>query len=140
MIWWMVTPQNPLKRGQDIPDFVTRLHWSQEITTHPHILITDIEKQLGTYRSIDTVRALKRRFPLTRFVFFGGTEHVHSFHHWESWRELLQVMPFVFIARPPALDLVRGSPLTLSHYKNLKILKDTKLNSLSSTVIRNNII
>ena len=89
-IWWMVTPGNPLKRHQTASSFEQRLLWSQNIVTHPRMLVTDIEQQLNTRKSIDTIRALKRHFPLTHFTFIAGTDNALSLHKWEEWRTLLQ--------------------------------------------------
>ena len=135
-IWWMVTPQNPLKRDQSIPSFEQRMEWSQEIATHPRILVTDIERQLGTYKSIDSVKALKKRFPQTNFTFLAGTDNALYLHKWEEWRSLIKEVPFLFIARPPALNLVQNFPAKMISHSNIDWILSTKLVDQSSTNLR----
>ena len=43
-IWWLVTPQNPLKGDITPLPIEEPIALSQELITHPKILVTDIEK------------------------------------------------------------------------------------------------
>ena len=135
-IWWMVTPQNPLKKDQNTPSFEQRLAWSEEIIQTPKIIITDIEKQLKTYKSIDTVLALQKSFPQTSFTFIAGMDNAANLHKWEDWRILVQKIPFLFIARPPALNLVRKYPSKIINNQNIEWIFSTKMIDQSSTQIR----
>lgn len=135
-IWWMVTPQNPLKRNQNIPYFDDRLGWSQETINHPKVLVTDIERQLGTYKSIDTIHALKKTFPRTDFTFIAGTDNAFNLHKWEEWQTLLKEIPFMFVARPPAINLVKKYPARIINSPNIEWILETKLVDRSSSQIR----
>ncbi len=109
-IWWLVTPQNPLK-GDIIPlPIEERMEMSRELITHPKILVTDLEKELGTTLTYHSIKALKSRFPKTDFVWIMGMDNVHSFHHWNNWRDLLMEIPMAHLTRSPATSLVRNSP------------------------------
>ncbi len=135
-IWWMVTPQNPLKMHQSIPSFNQRMLWSKQMSKNPRIIVTDIERQLKTYKSIDTIKAIKRHFPLTDFTFIAGLDNALSLHHWENWDGLLNEIPFLFISRPPAINLVRNCPAKMYSHTNIEWIYDTKLNSQTSSQIR----
>ena len=64
-IWWLVSPQNPLKPGSGMAPFEERLRDAAEIAAADRrIQVTDIEARLGrTTYTADTLQALRRRFP-----------------------------------------------------------------------------
>lgn len=113
-IWWMVTPQNPLKSDDGLLPFERRFEMCRELVQSPRMVVSDIEQQYGTRCSYDTARNLLRDFPQTKFVWIGGTDLAEHFHKWEGWRELLHMMPFCFIHRPPSHLMVKRYPMSLS--------------------------
>src|ERR1700743_2235645 len=58
-VWWLVTPGNPLK--PDPGSVAVRTERARLVARAPYITVTDIEADLGTRYSIDTVTALQRR-------------------------------------------------------------------------------
>src|SRR5262245_50676046 len=61
-VWWLVTPQNPLKPSHNLAPIEKRAAIAEELTAGvPQILITDIEKHLGTRYSRDTITLLQRQ-------------------------------------------------------------------------------
>ncbi|MEQ9448827.1 MAG: nicotinic acid mononucleotide adenylyltransferase, partial [Rhodospirillaceae bacterium] len=62
-VWWLVSPQNPLKPPAGMAPVAKRLAAARVIAKHPRILVADIEFRLGTDRTVSTLRALSRRFP-----------------------------------------------------------------------------
>ena len=64
-IWWLVSPQNPLKPSAGMASFGERLRYAVEIAAADRrIFVTDIEAKLGrTTYTADTLTALCRRFP-----------------------------------------------------------------------------
>ena len=135
-IWWMVTPQNPLKKNQKTPGFQKRVEWSKEIVTNPRILVSDIEDQLQTFKTIDTIKELKKAFPHTEFTFLAGMDNALNLHQWEEWQTLLNLIPFMFIARPPANNLVKSCPAKMLGHKNMSWVYETKLVYQSSSALR----
>lgn len=106
-IWWLVTPGNPLKNKSNLPDLPTRIAHCRQLMTNPRVLVTDLERDLGTVRTYDTVKALQSRFPATDFIWFSGTDIAYEFHRWYKWRELQSLLPFAFIGRPHQSGQVR---------------------------------
>lgn len=106
-IWWLVTPGNPLKNKSNLPDLPTRIAHCRQLVTNPRVLVTDLERDLGTVRTYDTVKALQSRFPATDFIWFSGTDIAYEFHRWYKWRELQSLLPFAFIGRPHQSGQVR---------------------------------
>lgn len=112
-IWWMVTPQNPLKKCSDIPSFDNRITLSQKIVNHPQILVTDIEKQLNTHVSINTIHKLKLHFPATNFIWLAGTDNALTLHKWEGWKEIIHETGFFFVSRPPSISILKQCPVRI---------------------------
>lgn len=113
-IWWLVSPQNPLKNPHDYAPLAQRLRDSQEILKNePRMLATTIEDDLGTTRSFGTLTALKRCFVHSDFVFLMGRDNAQSFHKWYRWRDIPKLATIGVLARPPAVLQVQNSPLQL---------------------------
>ena len=64
------------------------------------IKITAIERELGTRYTVDTLKAMKHRFPKHSFVWLMGSDNLAQFHHWRHWRSIARNMPIAVIARP----------------------------------------
>ena len=109
-VWWLVTPGNPLKRASELADLITRGALARQVAPRRDI-VTDIEGMLGTRYTIDTLRALHRRFPATRFVWLMGSDNLAGFGRWKDWAAIARQVPIVVVRRPgSALDTLK-SPL-----------------------------
>ncbi len=98
-IWWLVTPGNPLKAQGPAP-LDTRLQRARAVMCHPRVRLTQIEAQLGTRFSADTVSALLQLYPHRDFVWIMGADNLAGFHHWENWRAIMNSLPVAVMARP----------------------------------------
>jgi nicotinate-nucleotide adenylyltransferase len=96
---WLVSPQNPLKRGQPA-DLSERLAQTRRLARGPAMIVSDIEARLGVRYTIDLIRILKARFPGVRFVWIMGADSLASFHKWKGWSEILNGVPICVVARP----------------------------------------
>jgi nicotinate-nucleotide adenylyltransferase len=99
-IWWMVSPGNPLKDNRHLPPLATRMKAAEAVADDPRIIVTGFEGGLGTFYSIDTIGALKRRCPGVHFVWIMGGDNLAKFHHWGGWRDIMRLMPIAIIDRP----------------------------------------
>ena len=86
-----------------------------------------MEQKLGTRYTVDTLRALKRRYPKRRFIWLMGADNLAQFHRWKHWRRLAREMPIAVIARPgydgpafasPAMAWLRRFRVPLSSLRN----------------------
>lgn len=121
-IWWLVTPQNPLKTDKP-SDTRQRIALCRNLARHPKMLVTALEEDLGTRTSYDSVRALKNNFPTTQFVWISGMDNALSLHRWNNWRDLLAEIPFFYLTRPPASALIQGCPLKLYTPQKQKLVQ-----------------
>jgi nicotinate-nucleotide adenylyltransferase len=153
-VWWIVTPQNPLKESTHMAPYNERFARVKDMTdTHPRMMATHLESDLGTQYTYETVTGLKTHFPQTDFVWICGMDNALIFHRWDRWRALVDIMPVVFIARPPAGALVKGCPVRMLPTRNqshqtsgtktplnppkITWVTGTKMIDISSTKIRN---
>jgi nicotinate-nucleotide adenylyltransferase len=109
-VWWLVSPQNPLKPVAGMAPLAARLASAKAVARHPRIRPTAIEAELGTQLTIDTVQALKRRFPQVRFLWLMGSDNLAQFHRWAAWREIARTVPIVVMARPDYVGRSQTSP------------------------------
>lgn len=109
-VWWLVTPGNPLKRSSELADLLTRMALAAPLAGR-HAVVTDIESRLRTRYTVDTLRALRRRFPQARFVWLMGSDNLAGFGRWRDWATIARSIPIVVVRRPgTALDTLK-SPL-----------------------------
>ena len=99
-VWWLVSPGNPLKPRAGMAPLGARLRSAREQARRAPIIPTAIERELGTRYTLDTLRALKRRYPKRDFVWLMGSDNLAQFHRWKGWREIARAMPIAVIARP----------------------------------------
>lgn len=99
--WWLVSPGNPLKSGApDMAPLAARLASAKRMARRAPIRVTAIEARLRTRYTIDTVRALVRTYPTTRFIWLMGDDNLVQFHRWRDWREIARTVPIAVVARP----------------------------------------
>ena len=98
--WWMVSPGNPLKPRAGMAPLPARLASAVRQSRRAPIRATAIERRLGSRYTVDTLRALVRRYPKRRFVWLMGSDNLAQFHRWKDWRAIARTMPIAVIARP----------------------------------------
>jgi nicotinate-nucleotide adenylyltransferase len=99
-VWWLVSPQNPLKPARGMAPLAKRMADARAVARHPRIRVTDIERTLNTRYTVDTVRALKRLYPAHRFVWLIGADNLRQMPQWKAWADLFRAIPVAVFARP----------------------------------------
>jgi nicotinate-nucleotide adenylyltransferase len=110
-VWWLVSPQNPLKPVVGMAPFAVRLDQARQVAVgHRRIRVTDLENRLGSARyTVDTLKTLRRRFPQLRFVWLMGGDNLIQIRHWQRWTEIFRMVPIAVFDRPPyALKALAG--------------------------------
>ncbi|HEY3695756.1 nicotinate-nucleotide adenylyltransferase [Phenylobacterium sp.] len=97
---WLVSPQNPLKGRHETADLAERMAGARALAKDPGMIVTDVETRLGSAYTIDTVRALKARFPGVKFVWIMGADSLASFHRWRGWTQIMREVPVAIVSRP----------------------------------------
>jgi nicotinate-nucleotide adenylyltransferase len=109
--WWLVSPGNPLKA--DVPDMAplaARLASAKRMGRRAPIRATATEAHLGTRYTVDTIRALGRIYPDTRFVWIMGSDNLAEFHRWRDWRGIAREVAIAVVARPGYDRLALAGP------------------------------
>ena len=109
--WWLVSPGNPLKAdATDMAPLSARLASARRLSRRAPIRATDMEARLRTRYTIDTIRALQRRYPKRRFIWLMGADNLAQFHRWRDWRGIARTIPIAVIARPGYDGIARAAP------------------------------
>jgi nicotinate-nucleotide adenylyltransferase len=112
-VWWMVSPQNPLKSTAGMASLERRLTRAREVAAHPDIHVSAPEVALGTQYTIDTIEALVAKFPKAEFVWLMGGDSLATFHLWRRWKAIAKLLPIAVIARPGFTVRALASPAAL---------------------------
>jgi nicotinate-nucleotide adenylyltransferase len=99
-VWWLVSPQNPLKPNDGMAGFERRITEAQRIACHPRLTVSGIEAELGTCFTADTLRALKNRFPGVNFVWLMGADNLRQIPRWKDWQSIFHTVPVAVFRRP----------------------------------------
>jgi nicotinate-nucleotide adenylyltransferase len=100
-VWWLVSPQNPLKPAKGMAPLARRLATARTVAGHDRrIKVSDIETRFGTAYTAETIAALRRRFPHSRFVWLMGSDNLAQIPHWRRWTRIFDSVPVAVFDRP----------------------------------------
>ena len=129
-VWFVVSPQNPLKQKQILLDKHHRLMIIRmEVEDNPKLSASDIEFNLSqpSY-TIDTLENLKEQYPENDFVLIIGADNLQSFHKWKEYEQILaNYSVYVY----PRLGIE-----TSNSHENIHIIKGVPKMEISASFIR----
>ena len=108
-VWWLVSPQNPLKNHKP-KALAKRLAAVRDLADERRFMVSDEETRLGTFYAIDTVRALKAAYPQVTFIWLIGADNLSGLHRWKDWQSLMREIPLAVYPRPGAAHKAALSP------------------------------
>lgn len=114
-IWWLVSPQNPLKEADSYRDYAERLKVARQVAHHPRFIITDLEQQLGTRTTAAVLAALAPVLRRGRFVWIMGADSFANLHQWNDWTDIPEAIPLAIMARPGFSMRALESPAALRY-------------------------
>lgn len=101
-VWWLVSPQNPLKSTADMAPYATRLAGAKAvIKDDPRIRVSDAERRFNTRYTVDTLAALQSEHPDCAFVWIIGADNLRQMHRWKGWRTIFGAVPIAVFPRAP---------------------------------------
>jgi nicotinate-nucleotide adenylyltransferase len=156
-IWWLVSPQNPLKSTNEMAPVTERYASANAIAAtcrhYRRMVVSRLEEAIGTSYTADTLRLLTKTCPRLRFYFLMGADNLATFHHWHRPDIISRhAIPIVVnrpyyraqaLGSPTAARLKRIAPRRLKHTaKRCRIRNrywgfiEAKQINLSATAIR----
>lgn len=112
-VWWLVSPQNPLKSEAGMAPFEARLQGARDLVARERasfVEVSSVEDDLATSYTIDTIRGIRRRFPELDFVWLMGADNLVQFPRWRNWHEIAGELPIAVYPRPGYTLKARVSP------------------------------
>ncbi len=134
-IWFVVSPQNPLKPSNSLLNEYHRLFLVQaSIEGENRLRASDIEFKLPkpSY-TVDTMAYLQEKYPSHEFSIVMGSDSFQNLPKWKNYHWLLQHFP-MYVYRRPAHESLPSFP----DAKKIIVL-DAPLLPISATHIRKNI-
>jgi nicotinate-nucleotide adenylyltransferase len=108
-VWWLVSPQNPLKPSAPA-GLARRIAEARALARIPEIKVTGVEASLGTTYTAETLRRLLPRLPGVDCVWMMGADNLAGFHHWRQWETIAASLPMAIFNRPGAALKALSSP------------------------------
>ena len=134
-IWFVVSPQNPLKPSSTLLNEYSRLYLVQKaIEGENNLKASDIEFKLPrpSY-TVDTIAYLQEKYPANEFSIIMGSDSFQNLAKWKNYTWLLRHCTF-YIYKRPEHEVLPDYPGA----KQINVLKAPLL-PLSATEIRRNI-
>ncbi|MDR1676096.1 MAG: nicotinate-nucleotide adenylyltransferase [Tannerella sp.] len=130
-VWFLVTPQNPLKETKDLMDFRLRFEWVKKaIAGYPKFKVSDFESAFPSPSyTVRTLRALRDTFPDCHFHLIVGADNWENMAQWKDAEELLMEFPLRIYPR-------RGHDLAVPSRLTQVCRVDAPLLEISSSFIR----
>ena len=99
-VWWFVSPQNPLKDPRETGEYDERLKFTKRVARHPRFVVTDIEEQVNSRNTAETLSALSQTMKRANFIWIMGADSFANLHRWHNWTDIAEALPLAFLARP----------------------------------------
>jgi len=134
-VWFVVSPQNPLKKQSSLLNEYDRLHFVNiAIEGNEKLRSSDIEFKLTkpSY-TVTTITYLQEKYPQHRFSVIIGSDSFLNLANWYNYEALVSITDFIVYERPgfPVNELRVDSRI------RYQVLKGTPVLDISATYIRN---
>ncbi len=131
-IWFVVSPSNPWKEGEELLPEEFRLQLvNQSIVACPHFKASDLEFHLPkpSY-TVRTLEELRKAYPDIEFSLIIGADNWIKFKEWKDWEQIIDSHDiYVYPRKGYSIDVDKPIPPTV-HIVRSPILE------ISSTFIR----
>jgi len=130
-VWFVVSPQNPLKPKKTLARDHDRLHLVRlAIADNSKLKASDVEFGLSqpSY-TIDNLAFLKEKYPEHQFVLIMGADNLGSLHLWKNYAQILAEYE-LYVYKRPSFE-----PGELASHPRVKIFEAPPLD-ISATYIR----
>lgn len=134
-VWFLVSPQNPLKSQLELADESIRLEMVNiAVRSYPKLKACDFEFKLPrpSY-TINTLQCLRATYPSHNFTLIIGSDNWEHFEEWKNYEEIIDKYSIMIYPR-------LGSNISIpSRLKTRVTALKSPLVDISSTFIRDSI-
>ena len=130
-VWFLITPQNPLKKRSELMDQNLRLAWLEKsIGDFPKFKACTVEWEMPqpTY-TINTLQRLRMMYPADIFELIIGSDNWLTIHRWKDYQVILKNFKTWIYPR-------LGTGKIIFNHFNVNMVKGAPKMDLSSTFIR----
>ena len=100
-VWWLVSPQNPLKSPTNMASLPHRLAKARDITApYSFIHVVAPEASLPSNFTYETVKCIKKTMPLARLTWIMGADNLVQLQQWQRYKGFISLLPIAVIDRP----------------------------------------
>ncbi len=100
-IWWLVTPQNPLKPSEDMALLEHRLAYARKfVRGKNYIKVIAPELETRNNYTFNTLDFLQKVAPKISFFWIMGADNLVQFRKWHRHRDIVGRIPIAVIDRP----------------------------------------
>ena len=134
-VWFIVSPQNPLKPSATLLNEYHRLFLVQlAVEGEKNLKASDIEFKLPkpSY-TVDTLAYLQEKYPANQFAIIMGSDSLQNLPKWKNYQWLLRNYP-IYVYKRPGYETLPSYPEAV----HIQIM-DAPLLPISSTTIRQNV-
>lgn len=97
-VWWLVTPQNPLKIIKPAT-YEERINNCYDILKVHSIILKEIEKKINSKYTYFTIQYLHRHYSNIKFYWLMGADNLVNFHKWQNWKQFFNKISIVIFKR-----------------------------------------
>jgi len=130
-IWFLITPQSPLKKKSELLDQDLRLTWLEKsISGYPKFKTCTVEWEMSqpTY-TINTLQRLRVMYPEYVFELIIGSDNWETIHRWKDYQVILKNFKTWIYPR-------LGTGKIIFNHPNVHMIKGAPKMDISSTFIR----
>ncbi len=121
-VWWLVTPQNPLKINEPA-SYKDRVKNCKLIAKNHPIKIKEIEKKINSRYSYETIEYLNGHYKNIKFFWLMGADNLINFHKWQNAKKIFNEIPIVVFRRYGYNEKALKS-FTSNFYKNFRLISE----------------
>jgi len=135
-VWFVVTPQNPVKSSNNLIDFMHRYEMVKiQVKDNNNLLASDIELNLKRPNyTINSLRYISKTYPNNSFSLIIGEDNFVNFKKWREYKEIMSYYKIYVYPRKTRLK----TDMKLIMSNNIEMI-EAPLIDLTSTNIRNSI-
>lgn len=103
-LWWLVSPQNPLKTETGMAPYDERfqsaLTMARQCRAARQMRVSGLEASLGTNQSAHTLGMIRQRAPRAKLAWIMGADNLIGFHRWYRPESIAAISAITVINRP----------------------------------------